>query len=165
MTIALGLAEIGSALGSLKTASDIVKTFSGLRTDAERNTKLVELQGQILAAQTGAIAANAAQMALIEQVRDLEKQIAGLEAWESEKQRYELKRVSYVGGTAYVVKPDMRGSEPPHCICGACYDRGKKGRLQPSPAGPVHARPWVCSECKSAVVVTLPLPGYTSEEM
>jgi hypothetical protein len=160
-----GLAEIGSALGSLKTASDIVKTFAGLRTDTERNAKLVELQGQIIAAQTGAIAANAAQMALVDQVRNLEKQVSGMETWQSEKQRYELKKVSFMGSTAYVVKPDMRGSEPPHCICGACYDKGKKGRLQPSPVGPIRERPWFCSECKSTLIISLPLPGYTKEEM
>ena len=123
-----GLAEIGSALGSLKTASDIVKTFAGLRTDTERDSKLVELQGQIIAAQTSAISANAAQMALIDEVRNLEKHIAGMEAWETEKQRYELKKVSYWGATAYVVKPDMRGSEPPHCICGCMLRQREKGQ-------------------------------------
>jgi hypothetical protein len=160
-----GLAEIGSALGSLKTASDIVKTFAGLRTDTERNAKLVELQGQIISAQTSAISANAAQMALVEQVRDLEKQVAGMETWESEKQRYELKKVSFMGATAYVVKPDMRGSEPPHCICGACYDKGKKGRLQPVAGGVGHPRPWTCQECGAKFPIDNPLPGYSSQEM
>ncbi len=93
MTLSEGLADISSALGALQKASDILKGWASLRTDKERSAKLIELNGQILSAQTSAIQANAAQAALIEQISDLKEDIARFETWDREKQRYELRHI------------------------------------------------------------------------
>jgi hypothetical protein len=81
MDITQGLTDISGALGAFQSASNIVKTMAGLRSDTERATKAHELGGQILAAQTSAIAANAAQAVLISRVRELEAEMARLETW------------------------------------------------------------------------------------
>jgi hypothetical protein len=113
---------------------NIIKTLAGLRSDSERSAKLIELQSQIMAAQTGAIQANTAQTALIDRVRHREAETARLETWSTEKQRYELKAIR-PGSFAMALKTDAQCSEPSHCICQACYEGGKKCVLQTKPSG------------------------------
>jgi hypothetical protein len=52
-----------------------------------------------------------------------------LKAWDTEKQRYELKTVG-TGVVAYMLKPTERASEPPHWLCPSCYAKGQKAFLQ-----------------------------------
>jgi Zn finger protein HypA/HybF involved in hydrogenase expression len=154
MDITQGLTDIRGALGALQSASNIIKTFAGMRGDSENSAKLLELQKQIMAAQTSAIQANAAQTALIERVRDLEAQIAKFETWNAEKQRYELKAIS-PGALAYALKAEASGSEPPHYICQTCYEKGKKSILQFSPSTMVDVgipNTFDCPDCEAKVV-------------
>jgi hypothetical protein len=157
MTLSEGLADIGSALGALQKASDILKAWTSLASDKERRAKISEINGQILAAQTSAIQANAAQAALIEQVGALKAEIARFEAWDSEKERYELRHIRD-GAFAYVSKNETAGAEPPHWICTACYQNRKRSILQPS--GPAEKSgwdsrktKWACSTCGASIRV------------
>jgi hypothetical protein len=104
------------------------------------------LQEQILSAQQE-------QAALLERVRELEKQMADLETWETEKQRYELKTV-YPGGLARVMKSGMENGEPPHWLCANCYENRKKSYLQTSESrggGPIAV--WRCPAFNSSIRV------------
>jgi hypothetical protein len=153
MDFAQGLTDISGALGALQSATSIVKDLSGLRNDSDRSAKLIELQRQILAAQNGAIQANDEQSKLIDIVRKLEQRLLEMETWSTEKQRYELKAVS-PGAFAYALKVDARGSEPPHYVCQACYEKGKKRILQFAPSamaeiGIPHTLD--CPECKAKI--------------
>ena len=155
MGISQGLTELGGALGALQTASNIVKTFAGLRSDTERSAKLVELNNQIMAAQTGAIQANAAQAKLIDRVGNLEKELIRHETWTAEKQRYELKEIA-LGSFAYALKKEAQGSEPMHFICQTCYENGKKRILQIHHKHHGHAplsqrSNYICPECKAEI--------------
>lgn len=125
------VAAVAGAMSSLKATQDILKAMLGLRDAAKVREKVVELQGLILAAQSDAFEANVAQAALLERVRELEKQVADLEAWEAEKQRYELKEVA-PGAFAYALKADEQRAEPTHWICAGCYEHRRKSILQRS---------------------------------
>jgi hypothetical protein len=154
MTLIEGLTDLSSALGSLQSASSIIKTLSGLRTDSESSAQLAELNRQIMAAQTSAIQANTAQFALIERVRKLEADIVSFETWNTEKKRYELKEISR-GSFAYILKEDARGSEPIHHICQICYEKGNKTILQlkhPGIASQFGKRyVYYCPSCKTEI--------------
>ena len=119
------------AILSLKTASDIAKGFLHLKSLAEVQGKVIDLQEAILSAQSSALAAQSEQFTMIEHVRDLEEEIARMKAWEGEKQRYQLmhpwKGVAFV---VYALKESSKGSEPPHWICTKCYDDGRRTILQ-----------------------------------
>ena len=93
--------------------------------------------GQLIDAQTKIFAVNNERATLIERIGKLEKQVTDLEAWETEKQRYELKEIAF-GSFAYVVKPAMQGTEPPHQICANCYQQAKKSILQAVPRSKAH---------------------------
>ncbi len=147
------VAETVAGVGLLKSALDIAKTVKDLSDEAARASVAIDLQQKILAAQEQ-------QMALIEQVGDLKKQVAGFEAWESEKKRYHLHQVAS-GRFCYLLKRSESNSEPCHALCAYCYDQGKKCTLQSngSPYDNEHAL--ICPSCKLAVqMAPEKIPGF-----
>jgi hypothetical protein len=123
------MSAIGGALASLSAASQIAKGLLGVRDAAMIQDKIIELQAKIPSAQQSAFAANVAQSALLERVRELETEVAEVKAWETEKQRYQLADVG-LGSLAYVLKPEAQDAEPVHTICPGCYQKRKKSILQ-----------------------------------
>ena len=143
------MALIAQTVSTLKSAFDFSKTLIGLRDAAMINEKVIELQRIILSAQSEAMAAQTDQVALLEAKRQLEKQIAQMEAWETEKQRYELKSGYFGGAFVYALKPEARVSEPPHWICATCYQAHKKSILQRGAEPKGGNWPWQCPNCKT----------------
>jgi ribosomal protein L32 len=143
-------------MSALKAAGDITNLMVASHDANVIRHKAIELQTQIFTAQQNAIAAQSDQFALLERVRDLEKQVADLEAWDAEKKRYELKRLTS-GALVYSLKTDASGSEPPHQICANCYQHHRKSILQRMPQNiarvqlsmPSMSR---CPECKSEII-------------
>ena len=153
------IAAVAGVMSSLKATQDIVKAMLGLRDAAMVREKIVELQGAILTAQSDAFEVNAAQTALLERVRELEKQVADLEAWKAEKQRYELKNVA-LGAFAYALKPEEQGAEPAHWICARCYEHQRRSILQR--AGFERSTEiYRCFECGAAIRTGLPGSDFT----
>jgi hypothetical protein len=75
------------------------------------------------------LAAHSAQFTLLEQVRVLKEQMTKMKEWSAEKQKFELKAIDSKC-FAYMLKPEARGTEPPHWLCTACYEQGRKSILQ-----------------------------------
>ena len=125
-------------LSALKTAFDIAKGLKDIDDAARRNAAVIELQEKILSAQRS-------QSTLIETVSELEKKIAEMKAWESDKQRYELKAIA-PGIFALALKPSMANGEPPHYICANCCASGKKSYLQQHISGSYYDQ-FKCRGC------------------
>lgn len=111
------VAEIYGGISAVKAAFDIAKGLKDIHDATLRNAAVIELQEKILSAQE-------MQAALIDRIRDLQKEVANFEAWEAEKQKYKLYHLGW-GAYAYMLKPDTRGSEPPHWICTKCFSDKK----------------------------------------
>jgi hypothetical protein len=132
------VSEVFGGIAALKSALDIAKAIKGMSDAAAINAAVIELQGQILAAQ-------ADQFALLEEKRAIEAKLAQLETWEAEKQRYELKDLRGDGSVfAYALKEAMVGGEPPHSICPDCYLRGVKSILNQVTRVPGRCHVLVC---------------------
>lgn len=125
------LKAAGAAMGGLKTAFEMTKTFLDVKGAVEVQGKVFELQRVILAAQQDTFTAQEAQSALLERVRDLEKQIADLQTWEREKERYELAEI-ISGVLAYRLKPQPEKPEPPPGGFGLQQLRGTIDRSWPA---------------------------------
>ena len=108
----------GQGIEKLIETRDLIKFGDALR----------KLHAEILAAQRGAMTAQANEAALLDEVGQLKKRVTDLEAWDREKARYELMALA-PNVMAYSVKADARGSEPPHYICANCYNVGRKSFL------------------------------------
>ncbi len=118
----MDISAIAGGLASLKAAKDIAESLLNLRDNAKFQAAVVELQGKILSAQSD-------QFASMERVRELETQLTKLEAWATEKKRYQL--TDFGGGTfAYLLKPEAANGEPIHWLCANCYQKGRKSILQ-----------------------------------
>lgn len=141
---------VGEAIAGLrafKIMFDIAKAMKNMDDSVKRNLAISELGEQIIAAQTRYTAA-------IQEVSELKEQLARLETWNAEKQRYELK--AFGTGFAYVLKPESAGGEPPHQICANCYNRGKKSFLAKSPSNQASQilgtnRTYDCPECRAKI--------------
>jgi len=162
------IAAFGSITGAFKSATDLIKAITDARDDSTIKAKANELQAQIFSAQQSALTAQTAQFTLLDRVGELEKTIANFEAWETEKQRYQLHNIDR-GVFAYVLKKDMSNGEPPHWLCARCYTEGKKSLLQIStqprmPGLSIDATKWICSTCTAAVGINYTIfPTFLDE--
>jgi hypothetical protein len=143
-------AEISAGVTSLRMALDITKAMIGLRDAEAFRSKSIELQQAIMDALDSGIAAREAYAAQLDRIRALETEMAGLKAWDAEKQNYELKQVGD-GAVAYMLKPEARGTEPPHWLCPNCFSQGKKSFLNSTGAQKLGGRGFIykCTNCNA----------------
>ena len=149
------ISTIAAALSSFDALKNIAKSMIALRDSQALQAKIIEFNEALIDAQTKIFSVNEERSTLIERVRDLEKQVIQLETWDAEKKRYELKAFAR-GAFAYALKPEAQGAEPPHQICAACYERGKKSILQRVPSNTARmalgmGATYRCPECKSEI--------------
>ena len=134
--------DITVALGTFKALYDSAKALKDMNDAAVRNGAVIELQEKILAAQ-------ASQLSLLTRISELEEKVRGFEAWDAEKERYELRDLGF-GALAYMLKPAMRGTEPPHWICTNCYGKRHASIIQYTM---IHGSGYrhVCPSCKTQI--------------
>jgi hypothetical protein len=141
------MALIQAAVLGLKAAADIAIGFNKLKTMAEVQGKAIELQQIILSAQSNALSAQSEQFRLIERIRELEKEVVDVKAWEETAKCYRL--VSpWTSAFVYALTKASGSSEPPHWLCEKCYQDGHKSILQRIAAPRVT---WIydCARCKT----------------
>ena len=131
--------ELIAGLGLFKSMFDAAKGLKDINDAAIRNAAVIELQEKILAAREQ-------QSALAERVGDLEAQVAEFEAWDAEKQRYELKEFKS-GQFAYPLKAEVAGGEPAHMLCANCYSKNQKSILQTEVRDPGRHEVTFCQNC------------------
>ena len=150
--MAVEAGSISALVTSLHAAGEIVKMMVGIRDGAMIQSKVIELNGVIISAQSAALAANQSQFALLERVRELEKEIADMKEWDAEKQKYELKAVSS-GAFAYTLKEDAGTAGPSHWLCANCYDQHRKSFLQyKGKMQNGRERIFYCPACKAQIL-------------
>jgi len=133
--------ELFAGLSAFKSMYDSAKALKDINDAAIRNGAVIELQEKILAARQ-------AQTALLDRVGELEREVAGLKAWNAEKERYELREVS-PDVLAYTPKKDKAQGEPFHMLCANCYQCGEKSILQATQELRMRRRVHHCLRCKA----------------
>jgi len=153
------VAEIAAAVTGMRAALDITKAMVGLRDAEAFRAKSIELQAVVLDAFDKAIEAREAYSAQADRISALETEVADLKAWDTEKQHYELKSIGH-GAVARILKPDARGTEPPHWLCPSCFEQSKKSFLQ-SANKTERGRLLVhCNACNLSIAVTANLAEW-----
>jgi len=137
------VAEIYAGLSGVKAAFDIAKGLKDIHDATLRNAAVIELQEKILTAQQE-------KAALIQHISDLEKQMADFEAWNAEKERYELKTIGS-SAFAYMLKPATRSGEPPHFVCTNCYGRRGISIIQHGSPRPDARAGFYCPSCHNEI--------------
>jgi hypothetical protein len=136
------VAEIFGGISAFKSMLDIAKSMKDMSDSAVRQDVAIKLREQILAAQE-------AQSALVEQVRTLKEELIRFETRETEKQKYELKDLGW-GALAYMLKPETRGTEPPHWICTNCYGNRRISIIQHT-SEKHGGMAYLCQACLSTI--------------
>lgn len=138
-------------MGSLKTAGEITQAMIGLRDATMIQTKVIELNGIIISAQSSALASNLSQMELLERVRTLEAELASMKEWDSSKDKYQLTKVA-LGAYAMMREPRADSAEPAHWLCVPCYEKRQKSVLQYQGRTSNNAESiWTCPACKNKI--------------
>lgn len=147
--------EVFTGLTAAKTAFDIAKGLKDIHDATIRNAAVIELQEQILAAQE-------AQTELIQRIGSLEKEVASFEKWEATSQRYELKNLGKISAFAYMLKPEARGTEPPHYVCTKCYGERQISIIQYRPPHDGRRSGFECPTCQTEITPSSDIfaPGY-----
>jgi|GEM_PF-5701506 len=148
------LQAAGAVAVSLKPIIDLAKAMVDAAGSAKLKQQAVELYGEILATQTRALAANAAQTALIQEKAGLEKQIVKLEGdirkhddWNEQKARYALTAIcSKYESFAVMLKPTSDLSEANPRLCPHCFEEHKK-RVLTSGGNMFGVETITCSDC------------------
>lgn len=152
------LGDISAGLSSLKTALDIIKGLNAANTLAAINEVKISLQERVMEARDALSAAQDAQAASLQRIRELEQEIVELKDWEREKQRYQLQAID-TGAFAYMLKPGMENGESSHWLCPNCFGKRHKSLLQfkgqdtRQGGGRGSHSTYGCDGCKSTVKV------------
>jgi hypothetical protein len=146
----MDMSLIGGTVSGLKLASDIAKSFLSLKTDAEVQGKVIELQNAILNAQNCALAATADQYAAADEIRALKKKLADAELWAQERERYTLVAVEN-GVFTYALRQDAAQGQPPHWLCVRCFNEGKKTLLQSKGESEYFGTDYECHSCITTI--------------
>ena len=142
----MDVAAIQGSLTSLKTAFDIAKGLHNLKRQGEINSAIRDIQSALMDAQTRALDAQANQAALIQEINKLKADIARFEAWDREKERYELYHPA-TGITTYALKETMNDGEEPMQICANCYQDHQASILQSIKFDRGRAHALTCPRC------------------
>jgi hypothetical protein len=148
------MADMSAIVGlttSMRAAAEIVKAMVNIRDENLIQSKVFELTREIISAQAFALDTQAAQADLLRRVRELEEEKAKLEAWATEKGRYEPKTIQ-TGVMVYVLKSGMDGNEQGHYFCPTCYSRGKAFILQRETQSPGHVVVQICHNCGTELI-------------
>ena len=153
--------DVVMALQSFKAILDGVKAVSDTRDETRRNEAVIQLTREVIDLQSKMISSLQEQAKLTEKVRALETELAKLKSSGGDLQRYELKDVGG-GGVVYMLKPEARGTEPPHWLCPNCYGNGKKSVFQFSAKLSGMGNVYRCSGCK-AHMTTRATPAWIGD--
>ena len=112
---------------------DMAKGIAALKSEAEINQAVIDIQRVLLDAQNAALADKQTMSRLSDEIAALKRQLEALGEWEAEKQRYVLTR-SDKGAFTYDLKPEFSAVEPFHRLCTTCFGNGKKSLLHTTKA-------------------------------
>ena len=147
------LLAIKGAIDGLKAAHEIAKSAMNLRDNAQFQSKVIELNGAIIAAQSSALDAQADQIGLAQRVEELEQMMANMREWKSTRKRYEL--VEIVKGVfAYKLKATELDGSPAHFVCQCCFHDEHLAVLQRETRNPGRAKYLVCQRCGAELVTS-----------
>jgi hypothetical protein len=150
--------EISAAITSLKVAFDLAKTIIGARDEAIIREKVVALQNEILQARDQALTIQARDLEFLQQISDLKKEVADLKAWDAEKGKYQLTKLTEFSNVfAYTLKEQTAAGVKIH-YCPNCFQEGRLSILQAERRTAPIVDLLVCPRCGTELLVRGHLP-------
>jgi cell division protein FtsB len=150
---------VAGAVASAKTMGDIAKSLLTIRDESVIKARVFELNSTLMDLQQQIMAAQREQMALLDEVSELKKDLRHSQQSLSDQQdrlqvldRYELLNVG-PGKVIYQLKPVLRNEEPEHFCCTNCYDGGRRSVMTGSHHAGDGFLSFFCPSCKYSIRV------------
>jgi hypothetical protein len=162
------IAVVSGAFQSLKAAFEIGKAILDLNVSAQIQTRVMDMNAKILAAQQETIASNDYQTTLRKRISDLEKQVADFEAWNAEAETYKLTDLRSDNDPrgsvlAFAPKEGTHSGEPAHLLCAECFNSQHKSILQHQVMG-FRQPVLLCPHCDNVLFLEGTNPGTTKRK-
>ena len=119
---------VSKTLATLQSAYGLAKDIADLEGVHAVKLQFGELLAKIVSAQESALRSQERETALTRRVHALEDRIGEIEAWSTQKERYQLTKLP-PGVFVYEIKEAARGEEPPHYVCAKCFEQQKRSFL------------------------------------
>ena len=137
--------EIADAIRSAGTLTSLLKQLEGLESYGALMTSAASLQEKLSQALLANATSAEEKMTLLNRTQRLTEENEKLKDWISTSNNYELENRGY-GAFAYVYKPKIKATKPPHWICTNCFDNRIASILQNKPK-----EGYSCPRCKLAL--------------
>jgi len=160
-----------TALFQLLPSLTKMATDLAAATDAtKRQAQLLEFQQALIGLSSKIATVQQENATLRNQKDDAEAELKRMKDWEHQKSRYKLV-APFPGCMVYALQKAVSGGEPPHYICAACFENGKRSVLQGMETGVRRKKDsvgqslsvYACPECKSEATtdyMNVPRPEY-----
>jgi len=139
------LADITTALSSIKAVSEFASLVLKTKVDAAVREKAIELQSELISLQSTLLSLQAQYQDLLRENERLKQEQVAMKNWEAEAQKYHLAEFAS-GVFAYTLNQDQLGTQPSHWLCGNCYEKNQKSILQKGPKT-IHGYIISCANC------------------
>jgi hypothetical protein len=142
------MASIAGGYEAAKAAFQMLQGYSALKSEADKNAAIVDIQRHVVETQQGMATA-------MEEINTLKQEVVRLKDWTAEKERYEL---TAIGERAFVYaeKQGVENPKAPHWLCQQCFDNAHKSALQFATVvgmagGLGQMAVWRCSHCNGDI--------------
>jgi hypothetical protein len=141
------LAEAAAAMGSLKSATDIVQALIATRDANKFNAQLAQTLDALVSARLQTLELVEAHEKLISQNRELQRKLDAKEQWSEESKDFELTEISR-GMYAYLRKGNSLPLKQAQKFCVNCFDdKQSKSILQLQVVNPGRRNVLFCHQC------------------
>jgi hypothetical protein len=135
----VGLTEITSFAASVKGVSDMVRGFVSLKSEAEKNAAVIEIQRLLLELQFSALDSAS-------RIEELNAKISEYEDWNKNREYYKLKQTQY--GFNFMESTNENPNIVSHMACAPCFQSKEINILQPINGDKKFYR---CGKCKDQI--------------
>ncbi|SFR94694.1 hypothetical protein SAMN05216570_1033 [Dyella sp. OK004] len=135
------LARITSALGAIKTGSDIAKEIASAQTLDGIQHRTTDLFGVMADIQQQLVSMQIAYTSLLDERDALKQEVSEMKRAMLDRQQYVLHALP-LGGLVYRFRGTHDRADAAHDLCVQCYEQGTKSVLQPNGG---HL---ICPACK-----------------
>ena len=139
------IAEAGAAISGVKVAMDMAKGIAALKSEAEINQAVIDIQRTLLDVQSAAIEDKQRIVDLNAKIHELQSTLSQRDNWADEAKRYVLTEAE-VGTFTYELRSEFANGETYHRLCVTCFENGKKAIL--------HGRRFgMCNSCNKQIKI------------
>ncbi|MFA7421835.1 MAG: hypothetical protein WCZ90_19280 [Melioribacteraceae bacterium] len=143
--------EISLVLTSIKSATDIIKGFTSLKTEVAVKEKAIELQNIILDLYSHINIMNVEFGKVIEEKESIEKVLNNINDWSVEKQKYILAEIS-PKVYAFVHKDYFESKEETYWLCAHCFESQRHKSIYQLKVDEGYQKKYYCPACKNEIL-------------